>query len=108
MPFVGMKRQKELEAGAIPKKVGDICNLAYVPMVKQFLNDPSWTTIHNIKKHTIDINLNLRRRLENEWSQTLFSIDDINISADLAWQEFWDNYGHPYEIKKRKANGDVV
>lgn len=103
MPFITMERRKQLEEGAMPEKLGDLCYLFYVPMVKQFRENESWTTIHNISRDY----RSAVSSVEDKYSSAQFTHSDYITASDLAWEVFWVFYGIPYEVKKRKINGDI-
>lgn len=106
MPFVGTKRSKDLVTGQInPKVVGDLCAIAYSPMINAWRKSPRWTTIHEIIKPMVERQGEL---LEGRiMSLSPFKIGDGKTAATLAYEVFFGLYGLDYERKKLKENGDV-
>ncbi len=93
----------------MPEKVGDICCLAYEPMVQKFLANSSWTTIHRIKEQVDNgvwklIFLDSRA----ETFPPYFLPIDLVTATKLAWDVFWGFYGLDYEKKKFNENGGVI
>ena len=100
MPFIKQWRRsiielKGLEALELTDAIepGDRCYVYYSQMVGAWRANPRWTTAHNIMKSF-------------GLTEPIASDDDF-IAAHLAWQVFFQLYVMPYELKKRKENGDI-
>lgn len=110
MPFVGTERIQKLEKREImPEKIGDLCGLAYKPMVEKWKANPSWTTWSRIRLEVYNgtwrrVHLDSRR----ETWQHLFSNDEAQNQAEAAADVFYDRYVSDYEEKKFQENGDVL
>lgn len=110
MPFVGTKRIEQLEKREImPEKPGDLCALAYKPMVEKWNANPSWTTWSRIRLEVYDgtwkrVHLDSRKET---WSP-LFTDAETQNQAEAAADVFYDLYISSYEQMKLKENGDVL
>lgn len=109
MPFVGLDRSTALiKREIMPETVGDLCCLAYVPMVQKWLANSSWTTAHRIRKDVQDGTWQvvfIHSRLETIPEYLKF---EITTAVALAWEVFFQMYVYPYEVEKRKSNGGVM
>lgn len=74
---------------------GDYCFLEYRPMILAWKKDPRWTTADKIYQGY----LNRRRSMDTRTANV--------APLDLAWQVFFALHVLPYEVKKRKENGEV-
>jgi len=111
MPFVGTKRSKQLVKGEIdPKQVGDLCAIAYSPIIKAWRKNPRWTTVHRIIKPMLP---QLKKQMRKTWAyfelskKNYFTDNDCDYAVDLAYEVFFGLYVLNYERKKLKENGDV-
>lgn len=77
--------------------VGDRCYYFYKEMVETFKHSKRWTTAHNIYKEMI-------QRIKD--NQEEYSTD-TKRAYELAWQVFFQLHVMPYELEKKKENGDV-
>lgn len=109
MPYVGTKRVEALTYGMTqPEKYGDLCALAFRPMVQQWLENPSWTTWSEIRK-SVRTREWSRRYVENLLPLSgLFSRDDAQDQTEAAAQVFYDRYVRDYEEKKFRENGGII
>lgn len=109
MPFTTaenrQKMLKFLETGEMPEKVdvGDWCFVFYRDMVRQWKENPRWTTAHNIYKKMREQIAIMGMGLNRESPLNL----DQTMAYELAWQVFFQLYVMPYELKKCEENGDV-
>lgn len=97
MPFVTQDHRKDPDM-AIP---GDICYTYYHEMVRQWKNEPRWTTAHKIYKEMTD---SLRHA---HVSENFRDGCDQCAGCQLAWQVFFIKYVMPYEDKKEAENGTI-
>lgn len=110
MPYVGTQRVKQLESREImPEKVGDLCALAFKPMLEKWIANRSWTTWSRIRKEGRDgtwkrVYLDSRKET---WDQ-LFTNEDAQNQVEAALEVFYDRYVSDYEAEKFKENGDVL
>jgi hypothetical protein len=88
MPFVPKKNREVLDSGGSPETVGDQCYQVYRELVREWKENPRWTTAHNLYKQT-------------------FGKSDAGAAKDLAWQIFLLWYVVPYEKEKEKENGTI-
>ncbi len=88
MPFVPQENRKKMAEGEPPQTVGDECYLHYRQLIKQWKKEPRWTTWHNQVKDVLNI-------------------DDDGAARLSALLVHFVLQIMPYEIKKRKENGDV-
>ena len=97
MPFIEQERRQTIDAAGLESldkiQPGDLCYIHYKNMLDQWRENPSWTTAHEIYKHW--------------FTNTDPNYDDDAVAAQLAWQVFFQLYVMPYELEKRKLNGDV-
>lgn len=109
MPFVGTERVSALiKRELIPEKPGDLCALAFKPMVEKWLANPSWTTWSRIRKEAYDgtwkrVYLDSRK----ETWDSLFTDDDVQNQVEAATDVFYDRYVSDYEEEMFRKNGDV-
>lgn len=109
MPFVGTVRaQALLKRELMPEKVGDLCCLAYIPMVQKFLANTSWSTIHRIRKDVRDGTWNKVFLLSRAETIPEHLQSEVDTAVDLAWEVFFGLYGLKYEMEKRMTNGGVI
>lgn len=87
MPFVNSEHRRNPDS-AIP---GDRCYLWYSSMVLNWTASPRWTTADTIYAMVMRKDESLEEQRAKE----------------LAWQVFFQLYVMPYELKKRKENGDI-
>ena len=97
MPFIEQKRRDLIDIHGIAvltdPQPGDLCYSYYKPMVDAWKKNPRWTTAHEIfRKMMLEYNT--------------FSFDDA-AAYSLAWQVFFNLHVIPYELEKRKSNGDI-
>lgn len=97
MPFITQQKRDLVEAYGLDERyffpeVGDRCYFFYKEMVRQWKENPRWTTAHEIYKE-------LLQKEHPGW--------DNCAAINLAWQVFFQLYVMPYELKKRKENGDI-
>lgn len=76
-------------------QVGDKCYMFYKYMVKRWKEKSNWTTAHNIYQDMIN-HIDIDGYAE-----------DTNCAYELAWQVFFQLYVMPYELEKKKLNGDI-
>lgn len=107
MPFVGTKRAKDLYDSKIePETVGDLCAIAYTPIIRAWREEPRWTTVHTkIFPMLSSIQKLLERRIGNDWKK--FTKSDATVATKLAYDVFFGLYVLDYEKKKREENGDI-
>ena len=95
MPFIKPERRHWIDAGKTTgrEQPGDLCYIHYKRMIDQWKASPRWTTAHNI------------------YADIVFGPNekdfDNHIAKLLAWQVFFQLHVIPYELKKRKENGDI-
>lgn len=97
MPFTLQARRGPMVRGEIKEpERGDFCFMEYRPMIRAWLASPRWTTADAIYQQYL-----LRR------AALMHSIRKL-APLDLAWQVFFSLHVLPYEVKKRKENGEVT
>lgn len=102
MPFITQKRRalypsmvsfdKNIQKAKEGGEPGDLCFLFYRCILNEFNKEPRWTTVHRLctKLRTIELD------------------DENEITAlSLAWQVFFFRTVMPYEMSKKKENGDI-
>lgn len=89
------------------KQPGDRCYLIYLEMVSRWRKEPRWTTADAIHAEFV------MDTEDNAFLEALYSKapttgwNELCNAASLAWQVFFQFYVLPYEIQKRKENGDI-
>jgi hypothetical protein len=109
-PFIGTERaQKLVKREIMPEKVGDLCCLAYIPMVEKWLANPSWTTWSRIRR---EVKNGMWKRVyldsRKETWDTLFDSEEAQNQTEAAAEVFYDFYVSYYEKVKFKENGGVL
>jgi len=113
MPFVGTERGKLLVEGRVlPRKVGDLCAMAYTPIIRAWRKSPRWTTVHKTIKPSLSlIESALRKRIKDIVTihpEITFDPEfDAKYATELAYEVFFGLYVLDYERKKREENGDI-
>jgi hypothetical protein len=107
MPFITQQKRDLVEAYGLDgtyffPEAGDRCYFFYKDMVRQWKENPRWTTAHNIYKDMIEA-IEDERVVDTEREGP----DDDDAAYLLAWPVFFQLYVMPYELKKREENGDV-
>ena len=94
MPFIKKERREVLDAGKklLNPKPGDYCYVEYKKMVDRWRDEPSWTTADAIYHDSRQQDISGMRP---------------NVTRDLAWQVFFNLHVMPYELEKRRENGDI-
>lgn len=96
MPFIADERRDQAVAGTLKEpERGDFCFLEYRPMLLAWKKEPRWKTADLIYQKY------LKRR--ESISESVVKLAPL----DLAWQVFFSLHVLPYELKKRKENGEV-
>lgn len=102
MPFITQDRRELLDQYGTncvdatgPLQPGDLCYVYYKQMVDKWKANPRWTMAHEIKKSMFFG--------DNAGSET----EDDFVAKELAWEVFFQLYVMPYELEKRKLNGDI-
>lgn len=109
MPFVGLDRSTALiKREILPETVGDLCCLAYAPMVEKWLANPRWTTAHRIRKDVWDGTWNEVHLLSRIETIPPHLKVEIYVAIQLAWEVFYDFYVSEYERSKFDLNGGVL
>ena len=97
MPFIEQWRRDIIDKhgleGLEVVEPGDRCYEFYRQFVEQWRREPKWKTVHKLVK-------------QYGLTEPIVSDDNL-IAAHLAWQVFFQLYVMPYEIKKRRFNGDI-
>ena len=97
MPFIKQERREVIEKrglnGLDKFEPGDKCYVYYKRMVVAWRANPRWTTAHELGKK-----FGLTEPIES---------DDDLVAAHLAWDVFFALHVMPYELEKRKLNGDI-
>jgi len=97
MPFIEKVRRLVIDecgiTGLVDPKPGDVCYVYYRDMVRRWKINPRWATAHEIYKEVL--------------TTTRDYINDGTVAHLLAWQVFFQLHILPYELEKRKENGDV-
>ena len=111
MPFIEQKRRKIIEEKGLEGlynyrenswiQSGDRCYVYYKQMVDKWRGNPKWTTAHEIYRDMI-ICYNDKDLFADNYDK-----NDNYAAACLAWQVFFQLYILPYELEKRKINGEV-
>ncbi len=96
MPFIPHNERVDIAQGKPAETVGQLCYLAYIPMVEAWNKGPRWTTAHKIYK---------KLSLDKQAASPM--ITDEIVATDLAWQAFWSFYVLPYEIEREKEHGTI-
>jgi len=113
MPFVGTERGGRLYRKEIqPEKVGDLCAIAYTPIIRAWRESPRWTTVHKVIKPMLeeiqeDISIRIREMHTNGTGKQFSKHQDAKYATELAYEVFFGLYVLDYEIKKRQENGDI-
>lgn len=76
--------------------VGDRCYYFYKKMIKKWKANRSWTTAHEIYCSVV-----------GTFNQNMMD-NDTKRAHELAWQVFFQLHVIPYELEKRKLNGDIT
>ncbi len=96
MPFITKYRRQIIDTYGIEDlaeiQPGDRCYVHYKKMVEQWKAEPRWTTAHTIYKQV---------------ARTLYTSEDEEAAAALAWDVFFALHVLEYERKKREENGDI-
>jgi len=95
MPFITQERRKAIADTWITEsefKPGDLCYVFYKDMVRQWKENPCWTTAHKIYQTV----------MTKRWSMAFVDrFTDNQLDAmtayELAWQVFFQLYVMPYE-----------
>lgn len=99
MPFTTAEA-KSKTAAIGPVEMGDHCNLAFRPMVDEWVRSARWTTAHELRHEVLE-------RLNVDFSKLDSYEKDKYTALDLAWQVFFNIYVMPYEEMKRNINGNA-
>lgn len=99
MPFIDAKCRAHIGSDPIKSwqntvTPGDKCYIHYREMLRLWKASPRWTTAHEIYKRIL---ADMDPRADLEW----------RAARELAWQAFFQLHVMPYELKKRKENGEV-
>lgn len=119
MPFIESEKRKSLDKIIIEKQLdtvdssafpdglnpGEICYIYYKEMVEKWRKNPRWTTAHNIYKGMLKT-IRCFRGNSVKFYGCYYGEDKV-AAYHLAWQVFFQLYVIPYELKKRKLNGDI-
>lgn len=94
MPFIKQWRRHAIDKHGLESlsviEPGDRCYVHYRNMMRDWKDNRSWSTFHQMTKNMLnDIN------------------EEESIARFLAWQVFFALNVLPYEIEKRKENGDI-
>lgn len=96
MPFIEQKRRDIIDKQGLERlsviEPGDRCYVYYKEMVDQWQINHRWTMAHNIFKDA---------------TSKLIVDEDDDIARALAWQVFFQLHVMPYELEKRRLNGDI-
>jgi len=95
MPFITKDRRHMIDKeGMAPYEPGDLCYVYYKEMMEKWRASKRWTTVHEIY---------------NEMAENFdyLSTADQQTAKRLAWEVFFALEVVPYELEKRKENGDV-
>lgn len=87
MPFV-TKEHRDNPDMNVP---GDRCFIWYRDMVREWREEPRWTTADRIYTNV----------LKPE------AVGRQQVAKELAWQVFFQLHVMPYELKKRAENGEI-
>ncbi len=74
------------------KTPGEKCFVCYRDMLRMWKQSPRWTTAHQIYLTVLH-----KHNFDASWK----------AANELAWQVFFQLHVMPYEVKKRKENGEV-
>lgn len=86
---------------------GDRCYLIYNEMLRQWREEPRWTTADRIHENFV-MNTEDNIFLEDLYSKApTTGYNELCNAASLAWQVFFNLYVMEYERKKRSENGDI-
>ena len=98
MPFITQERRKIIDQSGIygldDIQPGDRCYPEYRKFVDAWKAQPRWTTAHSLYKQLL---------VNRQHCDSL----DSKAALDLAWQVFFQLHVMPYELMKRKENGDI-
>lgn len=93
MPFVTQQRRTLISNGEVQEFTpGDHCYIHYRRLIQQWIENPRWTTAHNL--------------FVSRYELSDGTITD-DAACDLAWQVFFQLHVMPYELQKREENGEV-
>jgi len=124
MPFIKEDRRKAIDKLGLQVldtmlstfngiQPGDRCYFYYKQMVDIWKENPRWTTAHEIYT---TMERDTEPVVENRYlcqfgprqPKVLYHMKEQDRMAyKLAWQVFFNLYVMPYELKKRKENGDI-
>lgn len=88
MPFIESIRRLFVDRTGTWGKVGELCYMKYLPMIKKWRNERRWTTAHDIFKETFDVN-------------------DEQAAKTLAFLVLFHKEVMPYEMEMAAKNGDI-
>lgn len=88
MPFVNAEHRLNPDHNV----AGDRCFLQYKFMLDKWRASPRWTTADELYAYVLDNNMP-----ELDWQR----------AKELAWAVFFNLHVMPYELQKRKENGEV-
>lgn len=95
-PFIEDERREPAIKGTLKEpQRGDFCFLEYRPMIMAWKKSQRWTTADMLYQQY------LRRR------ESISESKPKTAALDLAWQVFFALHVLPYEVRKRKENGEV-
>ena len=104
MPFIKPARREQIELHGLSSlnsiQPGDSCYLAYTEMVKLWKANPSWTTAASIYDGVDALHVHNQEEETGPERRT-------RLATELAWQCFFQLYVMPYELEKRKENGNI-
>lgn len=116
MPYIEQEARKELLDRPV-MTIGELnymMSLCIIGYVNKY--DLSYATIHDIY-NAMEIIRTGRDRYNNELAVTISNIPisddseithkDVQLTAGLAWTEFYRRIAGPYEDLKARQNGDV-
>ena len=97
MPFNKKDRREVLDAGKklLNPAPGDYCYVEYKRMVDRWNDDPRWTTADAIYREQV-------LRYDEHMGKS-----SSTAATQLAWQVFFQIHVMPYELEKRRENGEI-
>lgn len=109
MPAIKMEKRPVVRDNILAcNEPGDLNYLFTVVILQTFIEKPSYSTIHNLRKAFVtEPKTNLMIQDIRCALAGSFSTGDIYTAAALAFEEFYARVGRKYEDKKYSLNGDL-
>jgi hypothetical protein len=110
MPYIQKEKRPELDRDYMKAtEPGDLTYVFSKFFYKLWLQEPRWTTYHNLETLLLqpDRNQDFQQMYSRLTMSTHFGIVDVRVAARLALNELFWRCVRKYEDGKKIANGDV-